>query len=162
MSNEQVNNQNAGHGSFEHQDLSPKPIFYFLVGLAVALVLIYFIVLGVYHVLGSLDTPSRQTMSPMVAPKADTRAVTPGDIQAFPQPRLEQNERTQLGGFILDEDRKLESYDWVDKDKGILQIPIDRAMDLIVQRGLPVRPQGKTPEKDQQQQTPQKEGSSAK
>jgi hypothetical protein len=30
----------------------------------------------------------------------------------------------------------------VDKDKGIVKIPIERAMDLLVERGLPVRPQG--------------------
>jgi hypothetical protein len=30
----------------------------------------------------------------------------------------------------------------VDKNKGTVRIPIDRAMELIVQRGLPVHPEG--------------------
>jgi len=38
----------------------------------------------------------------------------------------------------------LHQYAWVDPDKGIVKIPIDRAMDLIAQRGLPAVPQGKT------------------
>jgi hypothetical protein len=77
-------------------------------------------------------------MSPMVTPEADTRAVTPQNAETFPQPRLEENERTQLRSFIEDQDRKLATYDWVDKDRGTVRIPIDRAMELIEQRGLPV------------------------
>jgi hypothetical protein len=30
------------------------------------------------------------------------------------------------------EERKLKNYDWVDKDKGVVQIPIARAMDLVL------------------------------
>src|SRR6267143_1378603 len=77
-------------------------------------------------------------MSPMVTPEADTRAVTPENAGTFPQPRLEENERTQFRAFIEDQDRKLATYDWVDKDRGTVRIPIDRAMELIAQRGLPV------------------------
>jgi hypothetical protein len=28
---------------------------------------------------------------------------------------------------------------WIDPEKGVVRIPIDRAMDLLVERGLPVR-----------------------
>jgi hypothetical protein len=34
---------------------------------------------------------------------------------------------------------KLNSYGWIDKSAGVIRIPIDRAMDLLAQRGLPVR-----------------------
>ena len=171
MSNEPVTKHDIGsHGSFERQDLSPKGVFYFFMGLAIFMVIIAGIIFGVYHVLNSVDEANKTTLSPMVAPTADTRSVTRSDTQAFPEPRLEVSERTQLGSFILDEDRKLATYNWVDKDKGIVQIPIERAMDLIVQRGLPVRPQGQTAQAKEQQNsagqkqpqlTQQKEGSSA-
>jgi hypothetical protein len=142
MSNEQIRNHGVdAHGSFEHQDLSPKGVLYFFLGLGVFMVVIYFIAFGIYHVLNAADQANQKTMSPMVAPKADTRAVTPSDIHAFPDPRLEEHERTQLRSFIEDEDGKLATYNWVDKDKGVVQIPIERAMELIVQRGLPVRSQ---------------------
>ena len=35
---------------------------------------------------------------------------------------------------------KLDTYGWVDHDNGIVRIPIDRAIDATVQRGLPARP----------------------
>lgn len=159
MTNQPVRNHDMGaHGSFEQQDLSARGIIYFLIGLAAAIVVIYFVAFGLYRFLNSSSMQNQATMSPMVAPRADTRTVTPADTQAFPQPRLEESERTQLRDFIADQDRKLATYNWVDKDKGIVQIPIDRAMDLIVQRGLPVRPQGKQPPASN---SSQKEGGSA-
>ena len=155
MSNEPIRNHEMGaHGSYEHQDLSPRGVIYFFFGLIALLAVIYAIAFGMYRFLDSYNHANQATMSPMVAPEADTRAVTDKDTQAFPEPRLEKNERTELREFIEDQDRKLAAYDWMDKDKGIVQIPIDRAMDLIVQRGLPVRPAAKGQEQ-------QKVGSSA-
>jgi hypothetical protein len=128
------------HTGYESQDLSPKGVIYFMIGLALVVIAIYFIVLGMYHFLDNYEKAHQTPMSPMATPQADTRIITHTDTQAFPEPRLEENERTQLRQFIEDQDRKLATYNWVDKDKGIVQIPIDRAMDLIVQHGLPVRP----------------------
>ena len=41
-------------------------------------------------------------------------------------------------------EKELYSYGWVDEKAGTVHIPIERAMDLIAQRGLPVRGQGGT------------------
>ncbi len=142
MSDEQIRNPETGdHGSYEHEDLNPHGVMYFMIGLAVVVVVIYFIVFGMYHFLDTYEQTHQAAMSPMVTPQTDTRTVTHADTQAFPEPRLEESERTQLRQYIEDEDRKLVTYDWVDKNKGVVQIPIERAMDLIVQRGLPVRPE---------------------
>ena len=34
----------------------------------------------------------------------------------------------------------LDSYGWVDKNAGVVRIPIDEAMKLTLERGLPARP----------------------
>jgi DNA-binding GntR family transcriptional regulator len=60
----------------------------------------------------------------------------------FPDPKLEENERGQLYGYRLRQEETLYSYGWVDEKSGTVRIPIERAMDLLVQRGLPVRAQG--------------------
>jgi hypothetical protein len=135
--------QNMTHqDGFEQEDLSSRTALYFLAGLVLVCVVVYLIVFGMYRFLDSYATAHQPPMSPMVTPEADTRAVTPGNAETFPQPRLEENERTQLRAFIEDQDRKLATYDWVDKDRGTVRIPIDRAMELIEQRGLPVHPEG--------------------
>ena len=132
----------ADHDGFEQEDLSSRSALYFLAGLVLVCLVVYLIVFGMYRFLDSYATAHQPPMSPMVTPEADTRAVTPENAETFPQPRLEENERTQFRSFIEDQDRKLATYDWVDKDRGTVRIPIDRAMELIAQRGLPVHEEG--------------------
>jgi hypothetical protein len=138
---EDPNQNHLDHNDFEREDLSPGGVFYFMAGLAVVGVVIYFIVVGMYTFLDRYEREHQAAISPMMTPKADTRIVTHEDTQAFPQPRLEENERTQITDYVLKADRQLLTYDWVNKDRGVVRIPIDRAMDLIAERGLPVRPE---------------------
>ena len=42
--------------------------------------------------------------------------------------------------FLAAEEQELNSYGWVDAGNGITRIPIDRAMDLILEQGLPETP----------------------
>src|SRR5260370_5899143 len=130
------------HEGFEQEDLSSRSALYFLAGLVLVCLVVYLIVFGMYRFFDSYATAHQPPMSPMVKPEADTRAVTPENAETVPQPRLEENERTQFRSFIEDQDRKLATYDWVDKDRGTVRIPIDRAMELIAQRGLPVHAGG--------------------
>lgn len=132
------------HGDYEREDLSPGGVLYFLAGLAVVGILIYFIVMGMYNFLDRYEREHQANLGPMATPQADTRAVTHADTLAFPQPRLEESERNQLQGVTEAQDSQLEGYDWVDKNKGIVRIPIERAMDLLAERGLPVRPESAT------------------
>ena len=47
------------------------------------------------------------------------------------------------------EDPILYSYGWVDKNAGIAHIPIQRAIDIVAQKGLPARPSSAQPARDQ-------------
>ena len=148
MANQPTPNQptphQPNHDGFEQEDLSSRTALNFLAGLVLVGVVVYLIVFGMYRFLDSYATAHQPAMSPMVTPEADTRAITPENAETFPQPRLEENERTQFRSFIEDQDRKLATYDWVDKDRGTVRIPIDRAMQLIEQRGLPIHAEGES------------------
>jgi hypothetical protein len=61
-----------------------------------------------------------------------------------PEPRLQRYPVRDMRDMRAAEDRILRQYAWIDPDKGIVRIPVERAMDLIAQRGLPVAPAGKT------------------
>ncbi len=132
------------HGSFEHQDMQAGAILYFLVTLAVVTVMCLFGLRGVYSYLDHREKASQPAVNPLVTNvPEDTRHVAPGYPQsAFPSPKLEEDERGQLNGIRMAEEKTLYSYGWVDEKAGTVRIPIERAMDLLVQRGLPVRPQG--------------------
>jgi hypothetical protein len=134
----------TGNAGFEHQDLQPSGVLYFLLGLAVVLLLCVVGLKGVFVFLDHREKASQPPVNPLVTNvPTDTRHVAPGYPQsAFPNPKLEEDERGQLNGIRLQEEETLYSYGWVDEKAGIARIPIDRAMELIVQRGLPVRPRG--------------------
>jgi hypothetical protein len=149
MSNGKIKHENsAGHGSFEHQDLQPSGILYFLLGLLVVTVISMFGLRGLYAYLDHRERATQTPPNPLVKQvPGDTRHVRPGYPEtAFPNPRLEEDERGQLNSILVDEEKKLYSYGWVDQNTGAVRIPIDRAMDLLAQRGLPVLPQGATRE----------------
>ena len=57
--------------------------------------------------------------------------------KAFPQPQLQKLPIPDLRQFHADEDKVLNSYAWVDQPKGVVRIPIERAIDVLAQRGLP-------------------------
>jgi hypothetical protein len=59
--------------------------------------------------------------------------------QSFPTPRLQTDDGNQdIATLHEREDLLLGHYSWVDRSQGKVRIPIERAMELIAQRGLPV------------------------
>ncbi|MEO5742646.1 MAG: hypothetical protein ABIS29_18825 [Vicinamibacterales bacterium] len=56
-----------------------------------------------------------------------------------PFPRFQQNPQQELQELRAKQRALLEGYGWVNKDAGIARIPIEDAMKMVVERGLPVR-----------------------
>ena len=60
-------------------------------------------------------------------------------LERFPKPNLEiDDDHAQMTTLLSDQDARISSYGWVDRSHGVLHIPIGRAMDLLLERGLPV------------------------
>jgi hypothetical protein len=151
MSNQPNHENQHGNGGYERTDVGVAGILYFLLSLLVGGILVYFVVDGVFSYLQKRSEAEQAPVNPLItnAP-ADTRKLTVDykDYlkQNFPNPQLEIDERGQLDKIRTDEAQTLSTYDWVDKNAGTVRIPIDRAMDLIAQRGLPVRAQSSAAE----------------
>ena len=135
--------------SFEREDLSTRGVFAFMIGLAIVGLLIYLIIVGMYSFLDKYERSQMTTASPLVtttpAMGPQSRVVTKDYMEKFKEngaPMLENDERGQFKDFLLNQEDQLNSYGWVDEQGGVAHIPIERAMDLIVGRGLPVRPAG--------------------
>jgi len=136
------NHQN--NGGFEREDLGSKPIFAFIITVVVSGVLVYYVLWGMFHFLDAYERKHQKPISPMSQVQQDTRLAGPEKIQQFPEPRLEDNERTELNDYRYAEEERLNSAGWVDQSAGVAHIPIDQAMQLIAQRGLPTTPQAGT------------------
>ncbi len=131
----------GGSPGFEREDLSPRAIIAFLIGLAVFCIIVHFAVTAMLRIADDYTHAHAKSKSPLVALNPDTRAVLPSTIEKVAQPRLETDEATEIYGFREKEEEELNTYGWVDQKAGIVHIPIERAMQLIAQRGLSTTPQ---------------------
>jgi hypothetical protein len=59
-----------------------------------------------------------------------------------PGPQLQISPRLDLHYFRAQEDKQLTNYAWVDRSAGVVRVPIERAMELVLERGLPVGSNG--------------------
>src|SRR5262245_30447737 len=113
----------------EHRDPSVLPILWTLVGLTLGVI---FVGIGVYVMYWYLASP--RSAPPLENPMADTAPQVP------PAPRLEVQPAVELQTLRSDEDRLLSTYGWTDKEHGIVRLPIEKAMELQLQRGFPTKP----------------------
>lgn len=168
MSNEIKPVNPNGHGDYERRDITVAGVVYFLIGLGASIVFVYFVANGVFLFLNKHYESQQPPLSPLVTnAQQDTRRIPPqygNDYEkylkeGFPSPQLEVNERTELNGERRREEDTLSTYGWVDQGAGKVRIPIDRAMDLLVQRGLPVRSGATTGTAAASNAQPEKKGS---
>ncbi len=121
------NNSESRHRGYEDSDVSMGRLLAFAAGL------VGLVVLGV---LGSAVVfrffVRHQPLGPPASPFENVRTLPPS-------PRLQLNAPLDLKGYLAEEDKILDSYGWVDRKAGIVRIPIDRAMTLVLQKGLPIR-----------------------
>ena len=119
----------AGH---EHREVSVRLIFYCLVGIGVGIFVAALVVWGFFNALKA-TVGQGGVVSPMAT--AD---------QLPPQPRLQIDAPAELHDFRSRQEQILNNYGWVDQKAGTVHIPIDQAMKMLLQRGLPVRPSPST------------------
>jgi hypothetical protein len=78
-----------------------------------------------------LDTPPTALVQEQR--ERDTRQ----PLERFPAPRLQEQPYEDIQMYLRSQERVLQGYGWVDRQKGIVHIPIERAMEIVAERGLP-------------------------
>jgi hypothetical protein len=113
-------------GGHEIRDVNPRVILWLgagvLIGTAVVQVVLWF-------TLQAFERSAEQgdsTPSPLAA-----------DSPQPPLPHLQEQPREDYQQYCREKEQRLQSYGWVDRQQGVVRIPVSRAMDLIAQRGLP-------------------------
>lgn len=123
---------------YEKEDLSPRGVIAFLIGLIVTIVIMQFVVYGLYKFFQGSEVVRQPRSAAMVTPNA-TLPQGQDPVQRFPQPTLQPDPPADLNKFVAREDQHLNSYGYIDQKQGILYIPIERAIDIVAQQGLPTR-----------------------
>ncbi|MEP6644651.1 MAG: hypothetical protein ABJA69_09140 [Acidobacteriaceae bacterium] len=135
--------EHIGHGEagYEREDMRSKPVLIALAVLATIVLVVHLFLTGVFHVAGWFYENHQPPQNPMVTEtNTDTRVVPPSEPMKFPEPRLEQNERMEMRDFRMAEEKTLNTYGWVDEQSGQAHMPIEKAMEMTAERGLPITP----------------------
>jgi hypothetical protein len=124
----------APRGVIEPAGVNARGVVYFAIGLMVTLVICLFVTGGLFRHFRNLAI-ARDQQSKKSAVVASVMTGRP----YFPSPHEQFSPQLDLQYFTEQQERGLNSYGWIDRKAGVVQIPIDRAMDLVLQRGLPSR-----------------------
>lgn len=119
----------------ERKDVDVISLFAIVLTLFVMCVVVFLVVTGMMHYFKLREPAQTAGQANIPRPRAEE----------FPQPRLEVKPGANLAELRAAEDVDLNSYGWVDRNAETVRIPIDRAMQLILERGLPDVGAGKTP-----------------
>lgn len=117
-------NSNQASSGYEESDARPRPLLLFAMGLSLVVVLSLAVT---KWVISSFDDAggARNEVHPMSSYRTGPEGPV---LQAVPASELEAHR--------AEEERLLKSYGWVDKDNGLARIPIERAMEIVGQRGV--------------------------
>jgi hypothetical protein len=118
----------------EESDVDIRGIFGFAAGLLIVAVFVYLFIFGLFKYFDARENVKDIAQYPLAAGQENR---TP------PEPRLQTDPRQDLADLRAKEDDLLGSYGWVDKNAEVVRLPIEQAMKLTLERGLPARQQGK-------------------
>ena len=112
---------------FEKSDISGRNVF--LTGLGVLVGM--WVLTGIMYFYYGYLAHERAHNSPPPLPVAGRAEALP------PQPRLQQSPPRDLKAMRTHEDWELNHYSWINKANGTVAIPIEQAMRIVAERGIP-------------------------
>jgi len=126
--------------AYDRSDLSARGVVSFLIALAITIVLIHMIAWAFFRYFSHNQLAPPPPSAAIVTPANETGKL--GDpVLRFPAPVLQPDPTADMNKFRAAEEEQLGTYGWVDKNAGVVHIPIERAIDMVAQQGLPTRAQ---------------------
>lgn len=151
---ESKNKDSSIREGYEVTDVSVSGIAVFLIGLfiSVGVFFVFCYAMGYVinsHLIKSDGPPDKWHASQKPEEFQNMQSNPAGEqkqlqqlTQSFPTPRLQTDDGAQdLVDLHRREDLLLDHYSWINESQGTVRIPIQRAMELIAQQGLPIETQ---------------------
>src|SRR5207237_5103683 len=142
MANHHARGSDAANETVHHEesDVNIRAIFGFGIGLFIVAVIVHVAIYVLFRYFSSGQEAANSVRQYPLATRQENRLP--------PEPRLQTNPRQDLQDLRAQEEQLLNGYGWVDRNAGVVRIPIGEAMRLTIQRGLPSRgaqPAGQPP-----------------
>ncbi len=117
------------HAHHENSDVNVGPVFKFLIYLGLFAAIVHGLIWLLLGYFESQSAQSQRVQYPLSA----------GQDREPPQPRLQVEPRFDYEAYVTRERDRLEHYRWQDKSAGTVRVPIEKAMQQVVQQGIPTR-----------------------
>ena len=119
----------------EQSDINLRAIIWFVAVLAVIVVSVDIAMWGMFKVLNRLEASNDPIVSPLAqGPRPlDVAPPAPAPLQTTPWEDLKV--------FRAEQNAQLHGYGWIDQPAGLARVPIDKAKEMLLKKGLPVRPE---------------------
>jgi hypothetical protein len=118
----------------ELSDADPRPVLKFLAFLVIVTGAIAVLVVFFYNYLEHREATEKTARYPMSLSDQERPLPPPPRLQTYPFEDIKDLRRA--------EQPLLTTYEWIDQSAGTVRIPIERAMDILAERGLPHRAPG--------------------
>jgi hypothetical protein len=128
-----MSERNADFVGHETTDAEIAPLVRFAVFLAATVIVSALVVIGLYKYLDEREQAEKAGRYPLAA----------GIVRPLPPPpRLQTYPFDDIKALRKEENKVLDHYAWVDQNAGVVQIPIERAIEVLAEKGLPYRQSG--------------------
>ena len=112
----------------EETDADTRAITRYGIGLAFLLITCNVLVWWLFDHLSARESRLSPAVPAIVKEQAPTEP---------PEPRLQGNPQLDMRNMLDEEDAVLNHYGWVDPDRGIVRIPVQQAIEIVAQKGVP-------------------------
>jgi len=113
------------NSGYETTDVNPVAIGVFALGLVIMTATVLLLLGWVFW---RMEGVAKRTDRPQSSASVD---------QTFTGPKLQDQPSAELAHFRSEENRRLTSYAWINREQGVVHIPVERAIKVLAVRGLP-------------------------
>lgn len=136
-----INHPDPGTPRTEGDGIHYRGLAWSMIILTIFTLFCYALVVGFYKLMESRAVAGDINRAPLAAAPVQP-SIVDGRVESgstAPVPPLLVREPLNLEKFRSHEEQMLTTYGWVDQNARVVRLPIERAKDLLLQRGLPVR-----------------------
>lgn len=129
---------------YEDTDIHVRPLVWFFVAFVIVTAIGFVVVDLSYKALTKFENARQaEALTRVAAPKTeipkslDLRAGAP-EVTALPQnaPMLQADPVKDMIAMRAEQEARLTSYGWIDREKGVVHIPIEKAMAFTLERSM--------------------------